>query len=407
VRDALGEPIKRVGSRAAWRCPFHDDHNPSFTVDDKGWRCWACGIGGDAAAFLMRHEKIGFPEAVRRLGSRVGLTVSQGSSTARFPDRSRPVLKATPRKPKETPRLAPSSASPSEPCQGLERPEAEDLVVESAARLWRPEGREALDYLRSRGLAEETIRRERLGWTPKVMLSTADGLRYWRARGIVIPWFDGDRLVRVKLRQPDGSKPRYVQAFADGPSFYPDTVAIDPARPLVIAEGELDALLLGQELGERAAVVTLGSASERPSVRVQSLLLDARNWYLATDADEAGDKAVAKWASRAIRVTPPEGNDWTECHQAGVDLGPWWRENVFADPAQPAPEPSPGLLIEDGRDDRPPYFGGLSDDRLLKPANMRYPTREEWLARAAERDRLIGLGLAPPWLRLPSGGAGG
>jgi hypothetical protein len=62
------------------------------------------------------------------------------------------------------------------------------------------------------------------------------------------------------------------------------------------------------------------------------LLLDAQSWYLATDADESGDRATAKWAARAIRVSPPKGNGWTECHQAGVDLGAWWRENVFVDP---------------------------------------------------------------------------
>ena len=109
--------------------------------------------------------------------------------------------------------------------------------------------------------------------------------------------------------------------------------------------------------------------------------------------------------------------------------GTWWRENAFADPARggltPGCEgPPPGgssaasAVAFDPRhpgcdasgeeawfggvmDQRPPYFGGLSDDLPLKPANRRWPTREEWRARAAERDRLIGLGLAPPWLRLP------
>ena len=65
----------------------------------------------------------------------------------------------------------------------------------------------------------------------------------------------------VKIRQPANRKPKYVEAFRDGPRVYPSLAIVRPGAPLILVEGELDALLLGQELGERAAVVTLGSAS--------------------------------------------------------------------------------------------------------------------------------------------------
>ncbi len=119
----------------------------------------------------------------------------------------------------------------------LTRPEAEALVAESEARLWTPKGREELESLHSRGLTEETIRRHRLGWTRGVMLPTADGLREWRAGGIVILWFDGDRLALVKIRQPKPFQPKYAQAFTDHPVFDPGPVAIEQDRPLVIAGG--------------------------------------------------------------------------------------------------------------------------------------------------------------------------
>ena len=50
VTALLGPALKRQGRRLLWRCPFHDDHNPSFEVDQQrqAWRCWPCNLGGDA-----------------------------------------------------------------------------------------------------------------------------------------------------------------------------------------------------------------------------------------------------------------------------------------------------------------------------------------------------------------------
>ena len=140
------------------------------------------------------------------------------------------------------------------------------------------------------------------------------------ARGVVIPWFDGDRLALVKIRQPEGRKPKYAEAFRDRPRVYRDPAVIEPGRPLIIVEGEFDALLLGQELRDVAAVVTLGSASSRPDLATRSEMLAAAPWFIATDADEAGDKAASGWPARSIRVRPPEGvKDWTELWQAGFN----------------------------------------------------------------------------------------
>src|SRR5262249_47495322 len=105
--------------------------------------------------------------------------------------------------------------------------------------------------------------------------------------------------------------------------------AIEPGRPLIIAEGEFDALLLGQDLHDLAAVVTLGSASSRPEGGILVDLVAAAPWYLALDRDEAGDKAAAGWPARAIRVRPPGAyKDWTEAAQARVDLRRWWSDRL-------------------------------------------------------------------------------
>jgi hypothetical protein len=109
--------------------------------------------------------------------------------------------------------------------------------------------------------------------------------------------------------------------------LYPGRHVIRPGCPLIVTEGELDALLLAQELGDLAAIVTLGSASARPTTDVLAALLPAPAWYAATDADEAGDRAAERWPARARRARPP-AKDWTDAHRAGIDLRRWWQERL-------------------------------------------------------------------------------
>ncbi|MFI5461227.1 MAG: hypothetical protein ACHRXM_37965 [Isosphaerales bacterium] len=71
--------------------------------------------------------------------------------------------------------------------------------------------------------------------------------------------------------------------------------------------------------------MTLGSASARPEAATLGRMLAAAPWYLAHDADEAGDRSASGWPARAIRVRPPAPyKDWTEAAVDGVNLCRWW-----------------------------------------------------------------------------------
>ena len=309
LRQAPGRQGER-GSRLWWRCPFHEDRNPSFLVDPvkRRWRCYGCGKDGDAATLVMELDGVSFPEAVRRL---VG-GVPSPLGAARPPTRPEPT-------PAETP-VGPS---------GMPEAEALALVVESSDRLWTAEGAGALAHLTDvRHLSPKTIRSARLGWTSGVAIPKKDGGTY-EARGIVIPWLDRDRLTLVKIRQPDGLRLRYAEGFRERPTLFPDPRVIKPGLPLIVVEGEFDAMLLGQELGELASVVTLGSASNRPGPRLLGMMLAAPRWYISTDADDAGDRAAEGWPPRAHRARPPRPfKDWTEARQGGVDLRRWWTDRL-------------------------------------------------------------------------------
>ncbi len=140
----------------------------------------------------------------------------------------------------------------------------------------------------------------------------------------------------MKIRQPDGRRPKYAEAYRDRPTVLTLDPAFHPGSPLAIVEGEFDALLLGQELRGLAAVATLGPASVRPDSSILLRFLGLSPWFTAHDADEAGDKAAAAWPARSRRARPPGPfNDWTEARQGGVDLRRWWTDRLAGKLAPP------------------------------------------------------------------------
>ena len=72
-------PLKRAGSTLKGLCPFHGEKTPSFHVNpDKGFfHCFGCGLGGDVFKFLELHEKLSFPDAVRLVAQKFGVTLPQ------------------------------------------------------------------------------------------------------------------------------------------------------------------------------------------------------------------------------------------------------------------------------------------------------------------------------------------
>jgi len=72
-------PLKRAGNTFKGLCPFHNEKTPSFHVNpDKGFfHCFGCGVGGDVFKFLELHEKVAFPDAVRLLAQKFGISLPE------------------------------------------------------------------------------------------------------------------------------------------------------------------------------------------------------------------------------------------------------------------------------------------------------------------------------------------
>ncbi len=72
--------LKKAGQNWKGLCPFHTEKTPSFMVNEKKgiFHCFGCGVGGDAFGFLMRQDKLSFPEAVRALAKQAGVALLRG-----------------------------------------------------------------------------------------------------------------------------------------------------------------------------------------------------------------------------------------------------------------------------------------------------------------------------------------
>lgn len=83
--------LKRHGANHTGCCPFHDEKTPSFSVSPSKqiFKCFGCGKGGNVITFLMDHERLSFPDAVRKLADKYGIDVEEDQASAQVSQESR------------------------------------------------------------------------------------------------------------------------------------------------------------------------------------------------------------------------------------------------------------------------------------------------------------------------------
>src|ERR1035438_2728543 len=147
--------LKKAGAQNfSGLCPFHAEKTPSFSVHAtrQFFHCFGCGESGDVFTFIQKVENITFPEAIRLLAQKLGI----------------PMPKVT-------------FSSPAEARDAQVRMALLDVHVHAAAFfqecLRRPEGASAREYLKGRGLDDETITRFRIGYAPDSGFVLRDALR--------------------------------------------------------------------------------------------------------------------------------------------------------------------------------------------------------------------------------------
>jgi DNA primase len=313
--DLVGRRVRltRRGREHAGLCPFHNEKTPSFyVVEDKGFfHCFGCGAHGDAVGFLMRADNLDFIEAVERLAGEAGIAV-----------------------PQQTP-------------QDRERAQRQKTLLEALAaaaqfyeaQLWASAGARARDYLRARGLDEETIRRFRLGWAgddrqalrralapefPEPLLHEAGLLRapedggnpydYFRGR-VMFPIGDrAGRVIAFGARTLGDDQPKYLNSpdtpvFEKGRVLYAWAAARaglaqqpEGAATAIVVEGYMDVIAL-HRAGFATAVAGLGTALTE--MQLAELWRLSPEPILCFDGDNAGQRAALRALGRALPLLQP------------------------------------------------------------------------------------------------------
>ena len=171
------------------------------------------------------------------------------------------------------------------------------LTEESITLLWSNQGKRARSWLKARGLTDRTMHFASLGYNPKTGVSHPKrwGLDQehdvYIPRGITIPWMIKSDIWRFNVRRPAGT-PRYIGPAGSSNGLY-NVDDIESNAPVVLVEGEIDALSVMQVAG--IAAVATGSSSGSRRHRWFLELMKASDVLIAFDSDDAGEKASEFW----------------------------------------------------------------------------------------------------------------
>ena len=81
IQDVIGQYVHltKKGGSYFGLCPFHNEKTPSFCVTPSKqiYHCFGCGVGGNVLSFVMEYENLTFPEAVKMLAERAGMSVPE------------------------------------------------------------------------------------------------------------------------------------------------------------------------------------------------------------------------------------------------------------------------------------------------------------------------------------------
>ncbi len=308
--------LRARGRTRVGLCPFHGEKTPSFTVypENNSFYCFGCGVGGDVITFVKKIEHLDYMDAVRFLADRVGMQLPELHADDTASKMRRRVLEAN--------------------------REAARYFHEC---LYAPENRHALEYYRSRGYSERTIKRFGLGYAPD---GAANLIRHLRSKGfrdeelllawlgrrsqkgflydsfrnrVIVPIIDvRGNVIAFGGRVLDDSKPKYLNT-GDTPVFkktnnlFALNIAKDSGRKLILCEGYMDVIALHQA-GFSNAVAALGTSFTADHANLMARYADEA--ILIFDSDAAGQKGASRAMSllrntglhvRVVRI--PDGKD--------------------------------------------------------------------------------------------------
>ena len=324
VEEVIGDFInlRRRGVNMIGNCPFHDEKTPSFTVSPSKniYKCFGCGKGGDSVRFIMDHENLSFPEAIKFLAGKYRIEIEETENTA----------------------------------QEIEHKQVTDslYIVNDFARDYftdvlfnRTEGKNiGLSYFKERGFREATVKKFQLGYateerdefTKKAIdkkfnidhlrtlgLTSKSDLDFFRSRVMFTIHNVSGKVVAFAGRTLSSDKkvPKYInspeseiynkRAVLYGLYFAKD--AIRKADECILVEGYTDVITLHQGQVENV-VASSGTSLTKEQIRL--IKRYTQNIKIIYDGDAAGIKAALRGLDLVLEqdmnvklVLLPDGQD--------------------------------------------------------------------------------------------------
>lgn len=314
IVDVIGEHVQltKRGNNYFGLCPFHDENTPSFSVseDKQMYYCFGCKEGGNVISFLMKQAGLTFFESIQELASRANINLPNiGQAKDHLSTESRKLY------------------------------EANEWLMKLYHHLLRftKEGKEALNYLESRGITKESIDAFQIGYSPNIKNFTAQFLikkgiheqtliksglftkttednMYDRFTGrVVFPIRDATgRTVGFSARSILDSTggPKYINSseseiFQKQQLLYNFDLArgeIRKKKEVILFEGQLDVITAYQN-GLENVVATLGTSLSESHGKF--LRRYANRAIISYDGDYAGQQA----SYRAAKILLKNGFD--------------------------------------------------------------------------------------------------
>ncbi len=297
-------PLKRRGQNWVGVCPFHNDKNPSMYVSPRLgiFNCFVCHTGGNAVNFVMKHEQISYPEALRYLAKKYGINIVEDARSEDLTDEEK--LKES--------LLAVNKF-------------AEQYFIDQLLNT--EEGQTiGLSYFKERGFTQQTIEKFRLGYCPdgwdkftqealkngyQLEHLIMTGLTKQSESGKIFDFYRGRVIFPIydKLGKPVGfggrilKKDEKTAKYFNSPEspiyhksnvlygFYQAQRAIKSQDNVYLVEGYTDVLSMVQA-GIENVVATSGTAF--PDGQIRLLKSKTNNVTVLRDGDKAGINAALK-----------------------------------------------------------------------------------------------------------------
>lgn len=300
IVDVIGGYVKlqRKGSSHFGLCPFHNEKSPSFSVspDKQMYYCFGCGAGGNVFTFIMEYENFTFLEALKMLAERAGVDLPQleySKEAREQADKKNQLLK-------------------------INREAAKYYYLQLKGK----QGTQAMNYLKGRGLSDETIQKFGLGFSDRFgnglyrylkELDYPDGIlhesglfnadekhgmydKFWNR--VIFPIMDvNNKVIGFGGRVMGDGKPKYLNSpetkiFDKSRNLYGLHAArLSRKKNLIICEGYMDVISMHQA-GFNHAVASLGTALTSLQASLMKRYTD--EVLIIYDSDEAGTRAALR-----------------------------------------------------------------------------------------------------------------